>query len=247
MNSPALPLTVPLTMWRQVKIVRSSNMKLLTRFVDTFFWVLSGERHLCWICIFNPVHAKRNYHSEDGLLRSYPNSSVNVVLCSLSNIHTHIINLLHFGNCFVFNVQNTSMSGVLVLHFASGRTNIWHKFRDKQEEQQSAAEQTWGLGFPPLWLWLRLRSPCQHMSWPRVLTAVLRGFHQAPRDLPTVQTTATLIVHCAATFLQSASRILRSLTLYSILKVSYHLWCQVKPVPRTRTLHISLRIQPPDT
>lgn len=75
------------------------------------------------------------------------------------------------------------------------------------------------------------------MSWPRVLTAVLRGFHQAPHDLPTVQTTATLIVHCAATFLQSASRILRSLTLYSILKVSYHLWCQVKPAPRTRTLN----------
>lgn len=70
-----------------------------------------------------------------------------------------------------------------------------------------------------------------------MLTAVLRGFHQAPHDLPTVQTTATLIVHCAATFLQSASRILRSLTLYSILKVSYHLWCQVKPAPRTRTLN----------
>lgn len=70
-----------------------------------------------------------------------------------------------------------------------------------------------------------------------MLTAALRGFHQAPRDLPTVQTTAMLIVHCAATFLQSASRILRSLTLYSILKVSYHLLCQVKPVPRTRTVN----------
>ncbi len=47
-----------------------------------------------------------------------------------------------------------------------------------------------------------------------------------------------LIVHCAAAFLQPASRILRSLTLYSILKVSYHLLCQVKPVPRTRTVNI---------
>lgn len=70
-----------------------------------------------------------------------------------------------------------------------------------------------------------------------MLTAALRGFHQAPRDLPTVQTTAMLIVHCTAAFLQSASRILRSLTLYSILKVSYHLLCQVKPVPRTRTVN----------
>lgn len=86
-------------------------------------------------------------------------------------------------------------------------------------------------------LWLGPRSPCQHMSWPCVLTAALRGFHQAPRDLPTVQTTAMLIVHCASAFLQSASRILRSLTLYSILKVSYHLLCQVKPVPRTRTVN----------
>lgn len=79
-------------------------------------------------------------------------------------------------------------------------------------------------------LWLRPRSPSQHMSWPRVLTAVLRGFHQAPHDLPTAQTTAMLIVHCAAQFLQSASRILRSLTRCSILKVSYHSRCQVKPV-----------------
>lgn len=86
-------------------------------------------------------------------------------------------------------------------------------------------------------LWLGPRSPCQHMSWPRVLTAALRGFHQAPRELPTVPTTAMLIVHCTAAFLQSASRILRSLTLYSILKVSYHLPCQVKPVPRTRTVN----------
>lgn len=89
-------------------------------------------------------------------------------------------------------------------------------------------------------LWLGLRSPCQHMSWPRVLTAALRGFHQASRNLPTVQTTAMLIVHCAVAFLQSASRILCSLALHSILKVSYDLLCQVKPVPRTCTEYISL-------
>lgn len=89
-------------------------------------------------------------------------------------------------------------------------------------------------------LWLGLRSPCQHMSWPRVLTAALRGFHQASRNLPTIQTTAMLIVHCAVAFLQSASRILHSLALRSILKVSYHLLCQVKSVPRTCTEYISL-------
>lgn len=70
-----------------------------------------------------------------------------------------------------------------------------------------------------------------------MLTAALQGFHQAPRDLPAVQTTAMLIVHCAAAFVQSTSRILRSLTLYSILKVSYHLLCQGKPAPRTRTVN----------
>lgn len=85
-------------------------------------------------------------------------------------------------------------------------------------------------------LWLGPRSPCQHMSWPRVLTAALRGFHQASRDLPTVQNHSH--AHCplcAAAFSQSASRILHSRALRSILKVSYHSPCQVKPVPRTRT------------
>lgn len=94
-------------------------------------------------------------------------------------------------------------------------------------------------------LWLGPRSPCQHMSWPRVLTAARRGFHQAPRDLPAVQTTATLIVHCAAAFVQSASRIRRSLTPDSILKVSYHRPCQAKPVPRnTHSEYISPPIRP---
>lgn len=96
-----------------------------------------------------------------------------------------------------------------------------------------------------LQLWLKPRSPCQHMSWPRVLTTALRGFHQASRDLPTVQTTATLIVHCAAAFLQSTSRILCSVALRSILKVSYHLLCQVKPVPRTRTVNTFHCADPP--
>lgn len=59
-----------------------------------------------------------------------------------------------------------------------------------------------------------LTSPCQKMSWPCVLIAALQGSHQAPCDLPTVQATVVLIVHCAATFLQSALRILYFLTLY---------------------------------
>ena len=131
-----------------------------------------------------------------------------------------------------------------VEHFVMIKKNIRSGVGDKPEEKPRRCEASASC---LLRLWLRPRSPCQHMSWPRVLTAARRGFHQAPRDLPTVQTTAALIVHCAATFSQSASRILRSLpALYSILKVSYHSPCQVKPEPRTRTantFHCGLGLQ----
>lgn len=80
--------------------------------------------------------------------------------------------------------------------------------------------------------------------------AVLRGFHQAPRNLPTVQTTAMLIVHCAAAFFFFFTVHLKNSPLSdSLLYIKSELSLVVPSKTGATNTHgeyISLRIQPPD-
>lgn len=69
-----------------------------------------------------------------------------------------------------------------------------------------------------------------------MLTAALRGFHQAPRDLPTAQNHSH--AHCPLccyVFTVCLKNSPLSNSAASILKVSHHSPRQAKPVPRTRT------------
>lgn len=114
--------------------------------------------------------------------------------------------------------------------------NIWYKVRHKQGAG-SAAEQTWGLHF----LSAQALAPAQKFISAYVPT--MRA-HGSPARFPSGSLQSPHSpdqnhTHCplCCNIFQSALRILPSLILCSILKVSHHLQCQVKPVPQTRTVN----------